>query len=267
MRQLWMIVRLELILFWRGKVSWFIMAFILAWGFIFVFAAAHHEIDTLWIWVSVYSHILTLALVFTTGNQIQRDRECQLEGVVLSTPVSTVLYVCGKWLAGLIILLGFAVCYLLFIVGLDLVLPARPYFSPGALPYVLSWLWLIPVPLAFGTALSLWSMVQTGGKRPINSIILLVFWLTSFFNLPDLINLMGGLAKDPASIWTRANVPHGTIPSGAQVQYIVELVKKTIPYVHITPIFELNRLLFLGLSVLLLILTILLMHRQRQELA
>jgi len=268
MKDLWTVTRIELLLFRRGRVSWVIALAVVVWAFFLVVAFMRGNAPAAWVNLSMCSLLLTLILAFTTENQIHRDRERRLAGVIFSMPVSTAIYVCGKYLAALFILLGFAALYLLTTVVLDLLVPGANYPPLGPWPYMLSWCWLVVTPLVFAAALTLCSMTLTQGQRVVSNIIVLAIWLVPLLfggGIPDMLNISGNFlnSTDPAQK-LGFTFNGASAPSAALAQQVIHLIQTAVPEAHLTATFLLNRLLFLSLAVLLVIVTIQSLQWQRQ---
>ena len=109
MKDFWTVIHMELLLFRRGRLSWLLAIFMVLWGLFLVSAAIRFTAYNAWFHFGISYFVLTLLLTFLTGNQIQRDREQRLDSVVWSTPMATGVYVCGKYVATLLLVVGFYV--------------------------------------------------------------------------------------------------------------------------------------------------------------
>src|SRR5215472_3033003 len=101
MKYLWLVITMELRLHLRGKIGWLLAAFMAVSSVYVLFQAylSHSYPRNFWPNMALVYALLTFVLVFATGDQIQRDRDCRLDGVILSTPIATATYVSGKYLA------------------------------------------------------------------------------------------------------------------------------------------------------------------------
>jgi ABC-type transport system involved in multi-copper enzyme maturation permease subunit len=279
MRDLWTVMRLELMLYHRGKAIWIvglIMAFFGVWA-----ASGIRELPiAAWTNFGITTgFFISLILTFATGDQVHRDRVRRLDGVLLSTPVSTATYVWGKYLAALVILLGLAGIGLIAAILTDQFYNwqnppgvfGQALFPPlGPRSYIVIWCWLIVVPIIFGAALVLAGITITRGQRIVAYMCVLVIWITSiiFNNMPDLLDLTTfsiyqrySPNNDPAFI-LEGNSP---IPPDARTaQQVIHLVQANIPPSFLPINFLWNRLFFLALAVLLILLTVHSVGRQRQ---
>jgi ABC-type transport system involved in multi-copper enzyme maturation permease subunit len=270
MKMIWIVTAMEFRLFLRSKVSWLLVAFMLLSSFMVVSAGARWNAYSFWATLGMVSLLLTLILAFSTGNQLQRDRDRRLEGIILSTPITTATYVCGKYLAGLLLILGFAVLNLVGSVVLDAIIPASNYPALGPWPYVTSWCILVLVPLVFGAALALLITTFTRGQRVVTSMALILIWLVPFYasagnSLANLFNV-SGLFFDSIDAAQKLGMTFGgpAAPSPAFAQQVVQLVQVHVPWDHLTSTLWLNRAMFLLLAAGCLLGTIRSLHRQRQ---
>jgi ABC-type transport system involved in multi-copper enzyme maturation permease subunit len=282
MRDLWTVMRLELMLYRRGKAIWIvglIMAFFGVWA-----ASGIREMpDAAWTNFGITTALfISLILTFATGDQVSRDRERRLDGVLLSTPISTAAYVWGKYLAGLVMLLGLAG------IGLIAAILADQFYNwqnpPGVLghalfpplgpqSYIVIWCWLVVVPTIFGAALVLAEITITRGQRIVAYMCVLIIWITSliFNNMPDLLDMTtysiyqrySPNGPDPAFM-LETNAWPGHPPDAHIAQQVIHLVQANIPPSFLPISFLWNRLFFLALAVLLILLTVHSVGRQRQ---
>ena len=266
MKDFWTVIRMELLLFRRGRMSWWLAIFVVFWGLFLVVGATHYTAYNAWFHFSVSSFVLTLLLTFLTGNQIQRDREQRLESVVWSTPMATGVYVCGKYVAELLLVVGFAALELVTSVALDGFAPGN-YPPLGPWPYLLSWCWLVLPGLVFGSALALFSTTLSR-RWMVATLVVLLIWLLPIVlggGIPDVLSISGNFldTTDPAQM-LGATFKSSFAPSAAVAQQVVHLVQVSVPQAHLTTTFLINRLLFLSLGVLLVLATIWGFRRQRQ---
>ncbi len=143
-RNLHCVIRTELLLLWRGRglpITALFVALVGVWE-----ASGVREMPWgAWSTISLAAGFVSLVLVITSGDQVSRDRVVHLDSVVLSTPVSTVAYVAGKYLTALLTLAGLAAVNLLAAVLMDRFDPWRdppailghvhfPPWAPGPTP-------------------------------------------------------------------------------------------------------------------------------------
>jgi ABC-type Na+ efflux pump permease subunit len=279
MRDVWTVMRLELTLFRRGRAIWLvglIMAFFGVWA-----ASGIRELPfAAWTNFGITTgFFISLILTFATGDQASRDRERRLDGVLLSTPVSTAAYVWGKYLAALVILLGLAGIGFIAAILTDQFYNwqnspgvfGQALFPPlGPRSYIVIWCWLVIVPTVFGAALVLAGITITRGQRIVAYMCVLVIWITSliFNNMPDLLDITTfsiyqrySPSNDPAFILEGNSPRH---PDAQIAQQVIHLVQANIPPSFLPISFLWNRLFFLGLALLLILLTVHSVGRQRQ---
>lgn len=265
MKDFWTVIRMELLLFRRGRTSWLLVIFVIFWG-LFLETLLRSTAYEAWGYLSIGSFVLTLILTFLTGNQIQRDREQCLDSVVWSTPMATGVYVCGKYVAALLLVVGFAALQLVTSVAVDRFAPGA-YPPLGPWPYLLSWCWLVLPALVFGSALTLLN-ITLSRRRIAAAIPVLLIWLLPFVlggNIPVVLNITGNFLNTTDPAQKLALTFNGPIaPSAAVAQQVVHLVQVYVPQVHLTTTFLINRLLFLSLGVLLILATMWGFRRQRQ---
>lgn len=289
-----LVMRLELSLIWRNWITWLISLAMLVIGALCA-ANNRHEPWSNWQQFLVIALVLTVILTFTTGNQINRDRERRLDGIVFSTPVNTPVYVLGKYLAALLSLLGLAGLSLLAALLMDYFYPWQivnvPWggqsflsFAPGIYPalgpqpYLIGWLWLFLVPMLFGAAFIFACITLTRGQRIIAYIAVLLFWLIlPFFAhdyIPDLLDITGNsfFFRYSSSGFSPAqqllfppNANQATRLTPQLAQRVVQLSLTDLPPHSWPSSFFWNRLLFLALSLVLLGLTIYGVHRIRHH--
>lgn len=234
-----------------------------------------------WGTIAFASAFLSLLLVFTTGQQISRDRACRLDGVLLSTPLAHAAYVWGKYLAALLALFGLAAFSLLGALLMDQLDPWRDppavlghlRFPPlGPWPYVSSELLLVVTPLVFGAALVLAITTMTRGGRAMAYGAALALWLLPAFGTawPQVLDVSGArfysmIDSTPAFrlAMTTINSNTGDTWSAAAAGHVMTLVRALFPP-SLPAVFVWNRLLFLGLAVLLVAATVGYVGRQRQ---
>src|SRR5258708_3397390 len=261
---------MEFRLFLRGKVSWLLAAFMVLSSVMLVIGGVRWNAFSAWASLGFGSLLLTLVLAFSTGNQLQRDTDRRLEGIILSTPIATTTYVCGKYLAGLLLIVGFAVLNLIVSVVLDFIVPTSNYPALGPWPYVASWCVLVLVPLVFGAALTLLITTFTRGQRVVTSMVLILVWLVPIFggsgnSLVDALNVSGWFpGSTDAAQKLGMTFGGAAAPSPALAQQVVQLVQAHIPWDYLTSTMWLNRAIFLLVAVFCLLGTIRSLNRQRQ---
>jgi len=284
MQTLWTVMRLEWALLRRGRVIW-VMTLVMA--LLGVWEASGIRGLPWGIWsnfVVTSTFLVTLILAFATGDQIQRDQERRLAGVILSMPISTAAYVWGKYLSALAALLALTLVSLLAALLADQWYPATlslPIFGLAKFPplgwqaYLIFWCWFAVVPTLFGAALTLAAITLTNGQRIIAYILALLFWVPSVLGgLPSLLDITAG------SFFLHQESPHlsavfllatatdasGSLPA-ANAQRVMDLLRLDIPPTFLPLTFLWNRLFFLGLSLLLVWATVVVMDRRRRGVA
>jgi hypothetical protein len=290
MYNFWTIMKLEFRLTWLNWVTWLMVAVMLIIGALCA-SSNRSEPWSTWAHLGHTGFFITLILAFCTGNQINRDHAQRLDGIVLSTPVATPGYVCGKYLAGLVSLLLLAGSGLLsallvdqFPTGTPAFLIFSPLFYPplGAQPYLIGWAWLVLTPITFGATLVLACMTLTRGKLVIASLTILPIWILPLFlvgSIPQLLDITAAVffpqyslaSAHPVSAITPLNqflLHHPVLfqnspPPADLVQQVMHLSQAAIPPSSPPIMFLWNRLFFLGLSLLLLVLTIYSTHALR----
>jgi len=100
MYNFWIVMKLESRLIWSNWITWLMVLVMLIIGALCA-SNNRNEPWSSWANLGTTSFSISLILAFCTGNQINRHREQRLAGIVLSTPVATTGYVCGKYIAGL----------------------------------------------------------------------------------------------------------------------------------------------------------------------
>jgi len=266
MKDLLTVIWMELLLFRRGRTIWLLGIFSVLWG-LFLVGMIHSQAYYAWVHFVISYFILTLILTLITGSQIQRDREQRLDSVIWSTPIATSVYVCGKYLAMLTVVLGFATLQLLTTMVLDQLVPGA-YPPLGVWPYLLCWCWLVLPTLVFGLGLTLF--ITTLTQRPfVTSLIVVFIWVFPIISggtIPQVINITAFTnAPDPVQDFAFSLTKEQQLnPSTNLAQQIVHLTQAVVPQAHITYTLIINRLLFLSLAVLLFILTIRDFKGQRQ---
>jgi hypothetical protein len=269
MKNIWIVIAMEFRLFLRGQTSWLIAAFMILSSAMLVAGGLRPSAFSAWRSLSLGYMLLTLALVFSTGNQLQRDRDRRLDGIILSTPITTATYVWGKYLAGLFLLLGFAAFNLIVSVALDLIIPAAAYPALGPWPIASSWCLLVLVPLLFGAAFTLLITTFTRGQRIVTSLLVLLAWLLPTFsgtsNSLVAVFTVSGVFGDSTDAAQKLGMTfHGSTPSPALAHQVAQLVQTHIPWDYLTSTMWLNRGAFLLLTVLCLLLAIRSLQHQRQ---
>lgn len=270
MKNIWIVTTMEFRLYLRGKASWFLAAFMIISSLYFLYQAylSHAHPYAFWANMGIAYLLLTFVLVFSTGGQLQRDWDCHLDGIILSTPISTLTYVCGKYLASWLLILGLALVNLLITLAGDLLLPATGGAIIGPWPYIASWGVLVLIPLLFGAAVTLLITTFTRGQRVVTGLLLFFIWLgptiiegQSGKNYPlvDVLNVTGWFlfSTDAPQMAGRAS----PLPEAAR--QVVQLVQTHIPWDHLTAIMWLNRAIFLLLAILCFLGIIASLHRQR----
>lgn len=285
MRTFWTVMKFELILTWKNWITWLIALAMLVIGAV---CASNNRQEPYYSWnqFQVIGLFISLILVFCTGNQINRDRERHLAGIILSTPVATPSYVCGKYLGGLVSLLLLTGSSLLSALLMDhfsvsvhaLLIFALPSYPPlGAQPYLIGWTWLTLTAIIFGATFMLACITLTRGQRAIASIATLLIWILPIFisqYIPDLLDITATVFYpryapnvDPVShfISQHPSWNPGARPPDNLVQPIMHLSLAQIPPSYLPSSFLWNRLFFLGLSLVLLVLTIYGTHALRRH--
>jgi hypothetical protein len=279
----WVVMKLEFGLIWRSFVTWLMVVVMLLLGAL----CASNNLNEPW---SSWTHLgntsffLSLILTFCTGNQINRDHTQRLDGIVLSSPIATHSFVCGKYLAGLASLLLLAGSGLLSALMTDHFAPGSPgflFFSPafypplGAQPYLIGWTWFVVPAIIFGATFMFACVTLTRGKLAIAYLVSLLIWVLPLFltgSIPPLLDITAavffpGFSLAPASHVTRITpiiqflrqhpiLFQNSPPPANLIQPVMRISLAEIPPSSTPAMFLWNRLFFLGLSVLLLMLTI-----------
>lgn len=293
MSNFWTVMRLELSLIWRNWITWLISLGMLVIGALCA-ANNRHEPWSTWQQFAFVALVLTVILIFTTGNQINRDRERRLDGIVFSTPVNTPVYVLGKYLAALLSLLCLVGLSLLAALLMDHFYPWQIvnalwggqsflFFAPGIYPslgpqpYLIGWLWLFLVPILFGAAFIFACITLTRGQRVIAYITVILLWLIlplfAHDYIPDLLDItgnsfffrysFGGPSPAQQLLFSSNNTGNRLTPQLAQ--RAVQLSLADIPPHSWPNSFLWNRLLFLALTLVLLGLTTYGVHYMRRH--
>ena len=288
----WVVMKLEFGLIWRNWVTWLMVVVMLVIGALCA-SDNRNEPWSSWAHLGNTSFFLSLILTFCTGNQINRDHTQRLDGIVLCTPVATPSYVCGKYLAGLASLLLLAGSGLLSALMTDHFAPGSPgflFFSPafypplGAEPYLIGWAWFVLPSIIFGATFMFACMTLTRGQRAIAYLVSLLIWVLPLFltgSIPHLLDITAavffpGFSFAPARPVTSITplrqflMQHPILfqnspPPATLVQEVMRLSLAGIPPSSTPALFLWNRLFFLGLSVLLLMLTIYGTHALRRH--
>jgi ABC-type Na+ efflux pump permease subunit len=278
-RDLRVVLRTELTLLWRGR-GWPIAALFVALLGMWEASGIREQPWGAWGTIAFASALLSLMLLFTTGNQVSSDRTRRLDGVLLSTPVSTTAYVCGKYLAALVALLSLASVNLVGALLADRFDPWRDppavlghvRFPPlGPWPYVSTSVLLIVTPLVFGAAFVLAITTMARGERAGAYGAAVVLWLLPAFGTawPQLLDVSGlrfyaMVDSIPAFklAMTTINIRSGNTWSATAAAHVIATVRALFPP-PLPPVFVWNRVLFLGLAVLLLATTVGYVQRQR----
>lgn len=292
MYNFWVVMKLECRLIWRHWVTWLILLVMLLIGALCA-ANNRNEPWSSWANLGTTSFFISLILTFCTGNQINRDRAQRLDGIVLSTPVATPSYVCGKYLAGLASLLLLAGSGLLsalmtdhFASGSHGFLLFAPAFYPplGVQPYLIGWAWFVLPAIIFGATFMLACMTLTRGQRAIAYLVSLLTWVLPLFltqSIPRLLDITAAVffpqfSLAPASHVTSTTplrqflIQHPILfqnspPRANLIQPVMHLSLAGIPPSPVPSLFLWNRLFFLGLSLLLLVLTMYGTHALRRR--
>lgn len=281
MHNFWTVMKLELFLVWCNWTTWLIA---LAMTVIGVLVAVNNRNQPWGTWGQFVTGglFLTLILTFSTGNQINRDRERRLDGVVFSTPVSSTIYVLAKYSATLLSLLSLDLLSLLVAILTDQFysVPQRVFFlSPAVYPslglqvYLLGWSWVMLIPVVFGSAFILACTTLTR-KHIIAYIATILVWLIPVFTP----SLSGGLFFDITTVSSTSRsspaenfwfLHHATGPNPIApsrfIQQIMLLSRTDVPPASLVNNLLWSRLFFLGLVLVLLYLTILSVQRVRRN--
>ncbi|GHO48903.1 hypothetical protein [Ktedonospora formicarum] len=200
MYNFWTIMKLEFRLTWLNWVTWLMVLVMLIIGALCA-SSNRSEPWSTWAHLGITGFFMSLILAFGTGNQIHRDSVQRLDGIILSTPVATPGYVCGKYLAGLMslpLLAGSGLLSALMVDQLPTGTHAFLIFSPlfyaplGAQPYLIGWVWLVLTPITFGATFVLACMTLTRGQRVIASLAILPIWILPLFlvsSIPQLLDI------------------------------------------------------------------------------
>lgn len=283
MYNFWVVMKLEFRLIWRNWVTWLMVLVML---FIGALCASNNRNEPWgsWAHLGTTSLFLSLILTFCTGNQINRDHAQRLDGIVLSTPVATPVYVLGKYLAGLASLLLLAGSSLLSALLTDrlatgshgFLIFAPPFYPPlGAQPYLTGWTWLTLTSVIFGATFMLACMTLTRGQRAIAYLVSFFIWVLPLFltqSIPQLLDITASVFFPQYSLAPASHVsstdpfaqfvnqhPSWNMdapPPANLVQPIMHLSLAGIPPSSTPAMFLWNRLFFLGFSLVLLVLTI-----------
>lgn len=281
MHTFWVVMKLELLLIWRNWATWLIA---LAMLFIGLLAAVNNRNQPWSIWgqsVTV-GLFITLILTFSTGNQMNRDRERRLDGVIFSTPIKTSVYVLAKYGASLLSLLALTSLSLLTTLFTDQFysIPSQVLFlSPAIYPplgfqvYLQDLIWVLLVPVLFGATFMFACTTLTRDKRAIAYIATALIWLIPYFAIHsngsfiDIGGLSFAVGSTPATIFWFLH--HAGSQSSLQMaqftSQIMPLARAEMPPASLLNTLLWNRLLFLGLTLILLFLTVLIVQRTRRN--
>jgi hypothetical protein len=282
MNSLWIVMRLELKLLFRGRVIWVIacaMALLGIWE-----ATGIRQIPwgILQSWVIVSGFLVSLILIFATGEWAHRDQESHVDKIIWSTPVSTGTYVWGKYLSMLAAALGFTLVYLLAAMLADQFfnLPFQlPVFGQVAYPplgpeaYLIFWTWFVLVPIVFGVALAFAVTIITRGQRIIAYVLVLLLWFASIAGaLPGILDIStNGLIGNAQGSHTFAVFQlasqAGPHPSQTVTKRVMDLIHADIPPTFLPWSFFENRVLFFCLAILLIWLTVGMVSHSRKTAA
>jgi ABC-type transport system involved in multi-copper enzyme maturation permease subunit len=266
MRNLWVVIAMEWRLQLRGKGAWFLAALMAVSSVYVLFQASlsHTHAANFWPNMGAVYLFLTFGLVFMSGDQIQRDRECRVDGILLSAPISTATYVTGKYLASCLLLLGLALLNLLITLAGDALLPASGGAVIGPGPYVATWCVLALVPLVFGAAFTLLITTLTRGQRVVTGLLLFLLWLGPFFILFTTGRSVGLVDVLTVTGWLPLSTDAAELARTASPSQEVQLVQIHIPWDHLTSTLWLNRASFLLLAALCFVGAIATLHAQRR---
>lgn len=285
MHHFWIVIKLELFFIWRNWATWLIALAMLVIGAL----AADNNLSQPWqAWeqFTFISLFLALILTFSTGNQINRDRERRLDGVIFSTPIATPIYVLAKYSAALFSLLALACFSLLAAILTDQFyeIPQQIlFFSPALYPsfgpqvYLLGWLWLLLIPLIFGATFIFACTTLTRGKRVIAYIVTFLVWLIPAFSIQqpdqrffDVTAVSFMPQSEPAGnlffqyMMKNHLSPNTRLPAQL-VQQIMALSRADIPPASTVHGLLWDRLFFLAISIILLCVTIYGVQRIRRS--
>jgi hypothetical protein len=283
MYNFWIVMKLEFRLIWRNWVTWLMVLVMLAIGALCA-ANNRNEPWSSWANLGTTSLFISLLLTFSTGNQINRDHTQRLAGIVLSTPVATPGYVLGKYLAGLASLLLLAGSGLLSALLIDhfsagshaFLMFAPPFYPPlGVQPYLIGWAWFVLTAIIFGATFMLACLTLTRGQRAIAYIAALLIWILPLFltqSIPQLLDITANVFYPQFSLSSPVHISgtnplnqfliqhpvlfQGGPPPANLVGQVMHLSLAGIPPSSPPAMFLWNRLFFLGLSLMLLVLTI-----------
>jgi ABC-type transport system involved in multi-copper enzyme maturation permease subunit len=266
MKHLLLVITMELRLHLRGKTGWLLATFMAVSSLYVLFQASlsHSYPRNFWPNMALVYLLLTFVLVFATGDQIQRDRDCRLDDIILSTPIATATYVSGKYLASWLVIVGLALVNLLITLVGDALLPAAGGAIIGPGPYVASWCVLVLVPLLFGAAVTLLTTTATRGQWVVTGLVICFVWLGPFiitvltgksYALVDMLNVTGWF---PLSLDTPR-----LAGSDLSAPEVVRLVQLHVPWDHLTSTLWLNRAIFVLLAMLCFLGTIASLDHQR----
>lgn len=295
MYNFWVVMKLEFGLIWRNRVTWLMLVVVF---FIGALCASNNRNEpwSSWAHLGNTSFFISLILTFCTGNQINRDQAQRLDGIVLSTPVATPSYVCGKYLAGLVSLILLAGSGLLSALVVDhfptnsngFLFFAPAFYPPlGAQPYLIGWAWFVLPAIIFGTTFMLACITLTRGQRAIASLVSLLIWVLPLFltySIPQLVDITAVVffpefSLAPATLASRGArttplaqflIQHQVLfqdgpPPANLVQPVMHLSLAVTPPSPIPSMLLWNRLFFLALSLALLVLTVYGMHTLRRR--
>lgn len=284
MRDLQTVFRLELLLLRRGR-GLPIAAVLAALAGVWEATAVRERPWGIWGTLDFGTVLVSLILILSTGDQVNRDRTRRLDGVVFSTPVSTSAYIWGKYLAALVVLIGLALANLAGALLMDAFDPWRDpppilqmghaQFPPlGPWPYLSIWLLLMITPVVFGAAWMLAGATWRRGGRIAASVGALLLWILPAFGIgwPHLFDVSEGGASllfDGTPLFNLANATMRNISHAPWVAWspsaaarIVDAVRTEMPP-PVPSTFVWNRVLFLGAAVLLVVLMSRYVGRQR----
>ncbi|MDQ2715333.1 MAG: hypothetical protein M3Z08_10540 [Chloroflexota bacterium] len=282
MYNFWVVMKLELRLIWRNWVTWLMVLIMLIIGALCA-SNNRNEPWSSWAHLGNSGLFISLMLAFCTGNQINRDRTQRLAGIVLSTPIATPAYVCGKYIAGLASLLLLAGSGLLSALLMDRFYTGSQaflIFAPAYYPPLGAQL----TATIFGATFMLACITLTRGQRAIASLAAILIWILPLFlsqAMPQLLDITAAVFFPQFSLSAHVQatgsdpghqflIQHPVLfgdgpPPANLVQQVMHLFLAEIPPSSTPAMFLWNRLFFLGLSLVLLMLTIYDTHTLRRH--
>jgi hypothetical protein len=281
---LWIVMRQEFLLLARDWVIWVIGGIIALLGIMEALGARAYPLS-IWDNVLVNTFLVTLLLTIASGEQAHMEHEFQVERLIWSTPVGTTTYLCGKYLCGLSISLGFILLHLLLAMLVDQFYPTIPALSGilgaaypglGAEAYLIWSVWYILAPTLFGTALAFAVTTITRGQRIISHVLAVILWLSAYLGgLPIWLDVIGssfftsdtrmpGLNAAMMLLASLGPHPHPTLEQRRQMMSQIRL---DLPPTFLPWSFAQSRFLLVGIGIVLLCLTTLLVRYRRTNAA